>query len=100
MIGHGTGKSNAGQHLTEYLRTKHRETYQRIVREKGVLEKIKDGTYGSQTWVAFPYLETGSKSFLKRYSGLMRGRGAGPSVRGSQRGRQRGRSGTARYLMH
>jgi hypothetical protein len=33
VVGHGTGKSNAGQHLTEYLRTHHRETYQRIVRE-------------------------------------------------------------------
>ena len=33
VVGHGTGKSNAAQHLTEYLRTHHRETYQRIVRE-------------------------------------------------------------------
>jgi hypothetical protein len=33
VVGHGTGKSNASQHLTEYLRTHHRETYQRIVRE-------------------------------------------------------------------
>ena len=35
VIGHGTGKSNAAQHLTEYLRTHHRETYQRIVHEIG-----------------------------------------------------------------
>jgi hypothetical protein len=33
VVGHGTGKSNAAQHLVEYLRTQHRETYQRIVRE-------------------------------------------------------------------
>jgi hypothetical protein len=33
VVGHGTGNSNAAQHLTEYLRTHHRETYQRIVRE-------------------------------------------------------------------
>ena len=33
VVGHGTGKSNAAQHLTEYLRTHHHETYQRIVRE-------------------------------------------------------------------
>jgi hypothetical protein len=33
VVGHGAGKSNAAQHLTEYLRTHHRETYQRIVRE-------------------------------------------------------------------
>jgi hypothetical protein len=33
VVGHGTGKSNAAQYLTEYLRTHHRETYQRIVRE-------------------------------------------------------------------
>jgi len=33
VVGHGTGKSNAAQHLTEYLRTHHRETYQRIVHE-------------------------------------------------------------------
>jgi hypothetical protein len=35
VVGHGTGKSNAALHLTEYLRTHHRETYQRIVREIG-----------------------------------------------------------------
>ncbi len=35
VVGHGTGKSNAAQHLTEYLRTHYRETYQRIVREIG-----------------------------------------------------------------
>jgi hypothetical protein len=33
VVGHGTGKSNAAQHLTEYLRTHHHETYKRIVRE-------------------------------------------------------------------
>jgi len=33
VVGHGTGKSNSANHLTEYLRTHHRETYQRIVRE-------------------------------------------------------------------
>jgi hypothetical protein len=33
VVSHGTGNSNASQHLTEYLRTHHRETYQRIVRE-------------------------------------------------------------------
>jgi hypothetical protein len=33
VIGHGAGKSNAAKHLTEYLRTHHRETYQRIVSE-------------------------------------------------------------------
>jgi len=33
VAGHGTGKSNAAHHLTEYLRTHHRETYQRVVRE-------------------------------------------------------------------
>lgn len=33
VVGHGTGKSNAAQHLVEYLRTHHRETYQRIVHE-------------------------------------------------------------------
>jgi hypothetical protein len=35
VVGHGTGKSNAAQHLTEYLRTHHRDTYLRIVREIG-----------------------------------------------------------------
>jgi hypothetical protein len=35
VVGHGTGKSNAATHLTEYLRTHHRETYQRIVHEIG-----------------------------------------------------------------
>ncbi len=35
IVGHGTGKSNAAQHLTDYLRTHHRETYQRVVREIG-----------------------------------------------------------------
>jgi hypothetical protein len=35
VVGHGTGKSNAAQHLTEYLRSHHRETYQRIVHEVG-----------------------------------------------------------------
>jgi len=33
VVGHGTGKSNAAEHLTQYLRTHHRETYQRVVRE-------------------------------------------------------------------
>jgi hypothetical protein len=33
VVGHGTGKSSAAQHLVEYLRIHHRETYQRIVRE-------------------------------------------------------------------
>ncbi len=35
VVGHGTGKSNAAQHLTEYLRSHHPETYGRIVREIG-----------------------------------------------------------------
>jgi hypothetical protein len=35
VVGHGTGKSNAAQHLTEYLRTHDRDTYLRIVREIG-----------------------------------------------------------------
>lgn len=33
VIGHGTGKSNAANHLTQYLQTHHRETYQRVVGE-------------------------------------------------------------------
>jgi hypothetical protein len=33
VVGHGKGKSNAAQHLVEYLRTHHRDTYQRVVRE-------------------------------------------------------------------
>ena len=33
VVGHGTGNSNAARHLTGYLRTHHRETYQRIVQE-------------------------------------------------------------------
>jgi hypothetical protein len=33
VVGHGAGHSNAAQHLTEYLRSHHHETYQRIVRE-------------------------------------------------------------------
>jgi hypothetical protein len=33
VVGHGQGKSNASQHLVEYLRTHHPETYQRVVRE-------------------------------------------------------------------
>jgi hypothetical protein len=33
VVGHGHGKSNAAQHLVEYLRTHHHETYQRVVRE-------------------------------------------------------------------
>jgi hypothetical protein len=33
VVGHGSGKSNAAHHLTEYLRTHHAETFGRIVRE-------------------------------------------------------------------
>lgn len=33
VVGHGTGKSNAAEHLMGYLRTHHPETYQRVVRE-------------------------------------------------------------------
>jgi hypothetical protein len=33
VVGHGEGKSNAALHLTEYLRTHHRDTYNRVVRE-------------------------------------------------------------------
>jgi hypothetical protein len=33
VVGHGTGKSNAAHHLTEYLKSHHSETYQRVVRE-------------------------------------------------------------------
>jgi len=33
VVGHGTGKSNAAHHLVEYLKTHHRETYARVVRE-------------------------------------------------------------------
>jgi hypothetical protein len=33
VIGHGSGKSNAAHHLTEYLNSHHRQVYQRIVRE-------------------------------------------------------------------
>jgi hypothetical protein len=33
VVGHGKGKSNAAQHLLEYLLTHHSETYQRVVRE-------------------------------------------------------------------
>ena len=32
VVGHGTGTSNAAQYLTEYLRSHHRETSQRVVR--------------------------------------------------------------------
>jgi hypothetical protein len=35
VVGHGTGKSNAAEHLSEYLRTHHSETYKRIVLEIG-----------------------------------------------------------------
>jgi hypothetical protein len=35
VVGHGTGKSNASRHLTEYLRAHHPETYQRVVSEIG-----------------------------------------------------------------
>lgn len=33
VVGHGTGKSNAAHHLTQYLRVHHANTYQRIVAE-------------------------------------------------------------------
>jgi hypothetical protein len=33
LVGHGTGKSNAAQHLSEYLRSRHYATYQHVVRE-------------------------------------------------------------------
>jgi len=33
VVGHGTGKSNAANHLTEYLRVHHAETYKRVVAE-------------------------------------------------------------------
>jgi hypothetical protein len=33
VVGHGEGKSNAADHLTEYLRVHHRDTFHRIVRE-------------------------------------------------------------------
>ena len=33
VVGHGQGKSNAAHHLSEYLRTHHPETFQRVVRE-------------------------------------------------------------------
>jgi hypothetical protein len=33
VVGHGKGKSNAAHHLTQYLKSHHRETYRRIVRE-------------------------------------------------------------------
>ena len=33
VVGHGIGKSNAAGHLIEYLRTRHRETYRRVVNE-------------------------------------------------------------------
>jgi hypothetical protein len=33
VVGHGTGKSNAARHLTEFLQAHHRDIYQRIVRE-------------------------------------------------------------------
>jgi hypothetical protein len=33
VVGHGVGKSNAAHHLTEYLQSHRRETYQRIVQE-------------------------------------------------------------------
>ena len=33
VVGHGAGKSNAAHHLIEYLRSRHAETYQRVVRE-------------------------------------------------------------------
>ena len=33
VVGHGEGKSNASDHLIEYLRIKHNETYRRVVPE-------------------------------------------------------------------
>jgi hypothetical protein len=33
VIGHGKGQSNEADHLTAYLKSHHRETYDRIVRE-------------------------------------------------------------------
>jgi hypothetical protein len=33
VVGHGAGKSNAAHHLVAYLKTHHRETYTRVVRE-------------------------------------------------------------------
>jgi hypothetical protein len=33
VVGHGAGTSNAAQYLMEYLRSHHRETWQRVVRE-------------------------------------------------------------------
>ena len=33
VVGHGEGKSNAADHLIEYLRIKHNETYRRVVPE-------------------------------------------------------------------
>ena len=33
VVGHGAGTSNAAQYLTEYLRSHHRETWQRVVSE-------------------------------------------------------------------
>ena len=35
VVGHGTGKSNASQHLMEYLRAHHPGTYQHVVGEIG-----------------------------------------------------------------
>jgi hypothetical protein len=33
LVGHGTGKRNAAHHLADFLRSHHRETYDRVVRE-------------------------------------------------------------------
>jgi hypothetical protein len=33
VVGHGTGKSNAAEHLAQYLRTHHHEIYKRVVSE-------------------------------------------------------------------
>jgi hypothetical protein len=33
VVGHGTGKSNAAKHLTEYLRAHYQETYRRVLSE-------------------------------------------------------------------
>jgi len=36
LVGHGTGKSNAAEHLLEYLRAHRHDIYQRVVREVAV----------------------------------------------------------------
>jgi hypothetical protein len=55
VVGHASGKSNAAQHLMEYLRAHHREAYQRVVREisvdlsaitAGELVELAERTFG------------------------------------------------------